>query len=550
MSNLTKFFISLTLVSLLGIGTSYAFAQKNLSSEAEEMLKIDEDISAAELGVGEPRLLQDSRLYFLKNWSRSIQSFITFDPIKKAELKLKFANERLIEAKKLAEKKPKIAVKTIESYQKDIAGVKKLVEKSNLNIENPKMTKFLDNYIDQTLKQQKLLEKIEEKISPEQQENLKKIKEEVLTRFTETSLSVAPSEKFQEKIEKITLKQKGSRLKHIKNLEILMRIEEKAPERAKEALEKAQANTLKRLQNDLNQIPEEERPILKEYLKRVNGNEVRHLEIISDLETTELPSGIRETVEKSKEETIKRIEERLKEFKTDKQKEDYLKHLKKGEIKKIIIIKELEDNLTPDIAQELIEIKHRSLDNFRRKIETIKTKKAEEAFLKQIEAKPNIRTFEALKEMENFISPEKEKFLNEMKERTAEKIKKEIKEAKTIEARRLKLETLSSGSTEAPQIINELKLPPEISTELKKIEAGKIERRIKFIEEPQRLEILKEKIKKEGKEKIVCTMEWAPVCGKDGKTYSNACFAKVAGVDIEYKGRCKEKKEIYAPNRK
>ncbi|MCD6402379.1 hypothetical protein J7L36_00790 [bacterium] len=50
---------------------------------------------------------------------------------------------------------------------------------------------------------------------------------------------------------------------------------------------------------------------------------------------------------------------------------------------------------------------------------------------------------------------------------------------------------------------------------------------------------------------VGCITLWDPVCGKDGKTYSNACFAKVAGVEIAYEGICKkeeEEKEEYIPS--
>jgi hypothetical protein len=49
-------------------------------------------------------------------------------------------------------------------------------------------------------------------------------------------------------------------------------------------------------------------------------------------------------------------------------------------------------------------------------------------------------------------------------------------------------------------------------------------------------------------EGIFCTQQYDPVCGADGKTHSNECMAKSAGVIVKYKGECGVPSAIKQPN--
>lgn len=101
---------------------------------------------SVDLGVRDPGILPTSKLYFLKEWSRGIQQFFTFDPAKKAELELQISNEKAAEIQKLKEREPqnKSAIeRAISNYADNIDRLKARLESlrkfgRNLDVENLK----------------------------------------------------------------------------------------------------------------------------------------------------------------------------------------------------------------------------------------------------------------------------------------------------------------------------------------------------------------------------------------------------------------------------
>jgi len=50
----------------------------------------------------------------------------------------------------------------------------------------------------------------------------------------------------------------------------------------------------------------------------------------------------------------------------------------------------------------------------------------------------------------------------------------------------------------------------------------------------------KDSIEKQSQVPTACTLEYAPVCGADEKTYGNMCMLKSSGTDLAYTGECRQ----------
>lgn len=185
---------SLLILGFLGISAT-ALAQEQSVSTNTTAINLEE-ITAEELGVQEPNILPDSPFYFLKDLSRNIQSFFVFNPVKKIELKNKFANEKLLEAKKLVEKSknPETIKKALDKYQEALSQIKDRADKiKGEAADSPEAQKFLEKFEAQKELHQRILQKMENKIPEQVLEKIKESREKHLEKFKEVM------EKIQEK---------------------------------------------------------------------------------------------------------------------------------------------------------------------------------------------------------------------------------------------------------------------------------------------------------------------------------------------------------------
>lgn len=290
----------------------YALAQ-DLSPEVAEAIEADEQVSASDLGIEEPTILPTSKLYFLKNWARSIQTVFTFGPVKKAELKLKFASEKLLEAKKVAEKetKPELVEKAAANYQKEVEAIKTTVDKiKEKATENTAVGKFLDKFTQQQILHEKILEKLAEQVPEAVIEKIQTVRDEHLQRFGEVMEKLEEKTKIAERLKKNLKEMQGSEFKPFQDMQILKRLEEKASEAIKETIQEVRENKLEELKEKLEEMPEAAREKFKEYAEKIQGVAETKMEIIEDikLKLQDRPA-IKQNLENVREKIIEKIKE-------------------------------------------------------------------------------------------------------------------------------------------------------------------------------------------------------------------------------------------------
>lgn len=177
MAKTAKLILTASIIAfVIGAGTS-AIAQDATS-----------DVSAQDLEVSDQTLLPDSPFYFLKEWTRRVRAAFTFGTVEKAELENKFANEKLLELKKLAEKETdsEIIKKATEGYQGAMEKIKEAVSKIEGTADsNEDVNKFLEKFTNQQMLHERVLQRLQNQVSEKVLEKIKEARERHMERFGE-----------------------------------------------------------------------------------------------------------------------------------------------------------------------------------------------------------------------------------------------------------------------------------------------------------------------------------------------------------------------------
>lgn len=477
-----KLFVILILAGLLVFGFNAA-AQEDGSGAAS----LDVDITGAELGVSEPTILPTSPLYFLKNVSRFFQSALTFNPVKEADLSLKFANEKLLEAKKLARREEiseGVLKNALENYNREMERIREWLE--TMTGKTPAVEIFLDKLIDSGIKQQKILDKISGDFQPAK-EAVEQTKERSLETIAAIPLKIETAEEFGQRLERIITRQTGSHFKDFKNLEVLKEVELKVPEQAKAAIKQARENTLSRFQQTLTDLTEDEKIEFENYLKEIPGSLPRQIQILNDLRQTAVTGPVKEFSEKIQKQTIDRLQARIQE-----------------KIKQETGA-ETANGITAEKARQMIEQTNEAMNKLQKVIEANAAKAEDFPAVFRLRENARKHLGDARNALENGKFEEAWGLSNAALQNVQNALRVfEIKPEAILRPVESPPATQILRPTESPSTTTATKPIPEAQ---------------------------------------FCIQLWQPVCGTDGKTYSNSCFARIAGTKIAHEGECGKKEQ-------
>ena len=180
-------------------------------------------ITAADLGVARVGTLPTGRFYFLKEWRRGIQRFLTRNPVSQAQLELNITNQKAAELLRVSETQSADQAALTKAFNNYVEAQRRLrshIEALKETAENPNVDRLIEQIVDRSARHERLFEQLTETVqSSEAKTTLQDIKKEVQETTSAAAQKDQP-EKFKKRLERV-------------KVEIKVEIEEKEKEEIK-----------------------------------------------------------------------------------------------------------------------------------------------------------------------------------------------------------------------------------------------------------------------------------------------------------------------------
>ncbi|OGH64837.1 MAG: hypothetical protein A2821_01675 [Candidatus Magasanikbacteria bacterium RIFCSPHIGHO2_01_FULL_41_23] len=251
-----------------------------------EAARQDESVTNEDLRVNQARILPDNPLYALKRIGRNVRRALAFGQAKKVEYDIQDTNQELADLTRLLDEKgEKVSDAVLKGFERVDKRFARIAEQAPGLAKEDAVTRnnVVEHLVDSEMKRQKLFAYIESKTDDERVlERVLEIRNRMIERVGDVLEDVKTDEDL---FDRVLKNQTGSEFKDLRNLEVLKRIEDQVPEQARGAIQKAQENAFKRLQEHVGQFKnDEEWTRLNAYMHDFGGDQVVRFELLDKFE--------------------------------------------------------------------------------------------------------------------------------------------------------------------------------------------------------------------------------------------------------------------------
>ena len=426
----------------------------------------DEIVTEEDLGAKTP-----GRFHFLKTITRTVRKAITTDPIKKAQFDIEEAHEDLLLAKKLAEGNPDDA-KVQEKVQNALQKFENKIEDVKNRAQDIKEKKadqagaFMEKIADMQVKQQKMLDNLEQKLPEQAFEKVRQARENALQHASEILTLVAENkEQLTQSVNAAMEKQVGSDFKDFKNMEVMDRLREHMPENFQNAMDNAQTQARVRFEEAIQNLNQADRgDDFKRYMQNVNGVVINQMRVLDGIKSqADVPEDFLGNIEQAKEKAMNRFEEQMRKFENPDNQELMLSKLGNGNLEDLRMLEQIKDNIPEDLRAQIQQKESESVAKFKEKFiddpDAQKTAERFQELSRQMRENPDPTTFALIQNLKDSLPPAQKSFVQSLGDEASRGFAEKIQADKETFLRRIEsfdpgaIENLQNFRTNAPQAI-------------------------------------------------------------------------------------------------